>query len=258
MSVEDKRKSAEQIGTLSGCLIEGDSEQKARERKMKRRALVISVALQCLALVALVVMPLLAKPEKLPDMRFTPVPNIYRGDTKRVEPERPAAPTTHGECIVCFDRNLSSRPSTQSSLRRTDDQHGDGPDIGLPRGVPDGIPGMDAFGPRRGPTPPHDPGDQKRRVVRGGDVQPAMRIHRVEPIYPPLMRQIRRSGKVELRALISTEGTIESLQAISGDAGFYPSAMDAVRQWRYQPTLLNGQAVEVETIITVIYSLGPQ
>ena len=83
-----------------------------------------------------------------------------------------------------------------------------------------------------------------------------MLVYRVEPKYPTLMQQIRRSGSVQLHAIISTDGTIESLQVISGDPGFYQSALDAVRQWRYKPTILNGQAVEVETVITVIYNIG--
>ena len=78
MSNEEKRNSATQIGTLGGCLIEGDSEQKARERKIRRRALGISIALQCLVLVALVLTPLLGKTEKLPYTLFTPIPNYYR------------------------------------------------------------------------------------------------------------------------------------------------------------------------------------
>ena len=60
---------------------------------------------------------------------------------------------------------------------------------------------------------------------------------------------------MELRALISTDGTIQSLQVVSGDPLFLQSALDAVRQWRYHPTILNGQPVEIDTFITVIYSL---
>ena len=82
-----------------------------------------------------------------------------------------------------------------------------------------------------------------------------MLIQRVEPVYPPLARQTRREGQVELRAIISTDGTIQSLQVVSGDALFLRSAEDAVRQWRYHPTILNGQPVEIETYITVIYTL---
>jgi protein TonB len=58
---------------------------------------------------------------------------------------------------------------------------------------------------------------------------------------------------VELHAIIATDGTIQSLQAVGGDPVFIRSALDAVRQWRYRPTILNGQPVEVETTITVIY-----
>ena len=83
-----------------------------------------------------------------------------------------------------------------------------------------------------------------------------MLIRRVEPVYPPLMRQIRRTGRVELRAVIGSDGTIQALRVVSGDPGFYQSAMDAVSEWRYEPTVLNGRPVEVDTFITVIYNMS--
>ena len=86
-------------------------------------------------------------------------------------------------------------------------------------------------------------------------IDPALLLERVEPLYPALARQIHRDGRVELHAIISTDGTIESLEVVSGDALFYQSALDAVRRWRYRATFLNGQAVEVDTYITVIYTL---
>jgi protein TonB len=82
-----------------------------------------------------------------------------------------------------------------------------------------------------------------------------MLVLRVEPVYPVLPRQMGRGGRVELRAIIVTDGTIQSLQVVGGDAMFYRSAFEAVRQWRYRPTVLNGQPVEVDTYITVIYHL---
>lgn len=82
-----------------------------------------------------------------------------------------------------------------------------------------------------------------------------MLIRRVEPVYPALARQIHREGQVELHAIISTDGTVQSLQVVSGDALFLQSATDAVRQWRYRATVLNGQPIEIETYITVIYTL---
>ena len=87
-------------------------------------------------------------------------------------------------------------------------------------------------------------------------MQQAMLLHRVEPSYPTLAKQLRRQGQVHIRAVISVDGNIESLQVLDGDPLLVKSAMDAVSQWRYQPTKLNGQPVEVETIITVVYTLN--
>lgn len=84
----------------------------------------------------------------------------------------------------------------------------------------------------------------------------AQLIRRVEPIYPVLCIQIHREGRVELHALISTTGTIESLEVISGHPLFIQSALAAVREWRYRPTILNGRPIEVDTHITVIYTLS--
>jgi len=86
-------------------------------------------------------------------------------------------------------------------------------------------------------------------------LDPAMLIHRVEPVYPTLPKQLGRSGRVELRAIIATDGTIQYLQVVGGDPLFYQSAMEAVRQWRYSPTVLNGQPVEIDTYISVIYTM---
>jgi protein TonB len=83
-----------------------------------------------------------------------------------------------------------------------------------------------------------------------------MLIRRVEPLYPQLAVQLRREGRVELHAVISTDGSIQSLEVISGDPLLIRSALAAVREWRYRPTILNGQPVEVDTHITVIYTLS--
>jgi protein TonB len=86
-------------------------------------------------------------------------------------------------------------------------------------------------------------------------LDPAMLMHRVEPVYPPLAIHTHREGHVELRAVIGTDGTIQSLQVVMSDPLFNQSAMEAVQQWRYRPTVLNGQPVEIDTYITVIYSM---
>jgi protein TonB len=125
---------------------------------------------------------------------------------------------------------------------------------GVP-GVPDGL--IQLGDSRQRPLPPDDGAHQvsQHRIVHVTRLDPAMLIHRVEPIYPALARQIRRGGRVELRAIIATDGSIQSLQVVGGDAMFYQSAMDAVGQWRYRATVLNGQSVEIDTYITVVYTL---
>lgn len=80
-------------------------------------------------------------------------------------------------------------------------------------------------------------------------------VHRVEPAYPTLARSARVQGEVVLSAIIDTNGQITNLQLVSGHPMLVPAAITAVREWRYKPYLLNGQPVEVETTITVIFSL---
>lgn len=81
-------------------------------------------------------------------------------------------------------------------------------------------------------------------------------LHKVQPIYPPIARQARVQGAVELRAIISKNGTIENLVVVRGHPMLSASAIEAVRQWRYRPYLLNGEPIEVETEITVNFLLS--
>ena len=81
-------------------------------------------------------------------------------------------------------------------------------------------------------------------------------IRRVQPLYPPLARSARIQGSVVLAAVISKDGTMENLKLLSGHPMLVPAALQAVSQWRYRPYVLNGEAIEVETQITVNFILG--
>jgi protein TonB len=83
-----------------------------------------------------------------------------------------------------------------------------------------------------------------------------MLIQSAPPVYPPLARTAHVAGTVELHATISTNGTIKDLRAVSGPAMLRQSAVDAVRNWRYKPYRLNNQPVEIETTISVVFTLG--
>lgn len=134
---------------------------------------------------------------------------------------------------------------------------------GVVGGVPGGIPGGQAGGviggiinatsslaavPKFVPVIP-----QRVRISQG--VTKGMLINRVEPVYPTLARAARVQGEVVLSAIIDTNGQVSNLQLVSGHPMLVPAALAAVREWRYKPYLLNGQPVEVETTITVIFTL---
>jgi len=94
------------------------------------------------------------------------------------------------------------------------------------------------------------------RIRVGGNVASTSLINQVMPVYPAIARSAHISGTVMLHAIISKDGSIETLEYISGPPLLMKSAMDAVRQWRYKPTTLNGRAVEVDTTISVVFTLG--
>jgi protein TonB len=107
------------------------------------------------------------------------------------------------------------------------------------------------------PLPPPSPPVMKIDPIRqGGLVQAANLIYRVNPAYPPLARAARVQGIVVVEAVISREGLIESLRVVSGHPLLSQAALDAVRQWKYRPTMLNGEPVEVITTVRVTFTLN--
>jgi protein TonB len=140
---------------------------------------------------------------------------------------------------------------------------------GVVGGVPGGVPGGSVGGviggiisstPSAPPPPPPPPVKEvKKKIQRirvGGNVQQAKLVRRQMPVYPPLAKQARIQGTVKFTAVIGTDGTIRNLQLMGGHPLLVPSAQEAVRQWVYQPTLLNGEPVEVITQIDVNFTLS--
>lgn len=131
---------------------------------------------------------------------------------------------------------------------------------GIVGGVPGGVPGGQMGGVIGGiisSTPvavPKVATPQRVRVSMG--VTQGLIIHRVNPVYPALARQARIQGTVILQAQISKTGDIENLQLVSGHPMLAPAAIEAVKQWKYKPYILNGEPVEVDTQVTVNFTLG--
>jgi protein TonB len=93
------------------------------------------------------------------------------------------------------------------------------------------------------------------RIRIGGNVAKSQLKHKVQPVYPQEARDNRIQGTVRLHAVLSTAGKAQQLDLVSGDPVLAKAALEAVRQWEYKPTLLNGEPVEVDTTIDVIFSL---
>jgi protein TonB len=137
-------------------------------------------------------------------------------------------------------------------------------------GVPGGIPGVaggagnGVFGgalPVAAPPPPPPPkvvaaASGPKQITVGGDVEAAMLLHQVRPVYPAMARAARIAGTVRMKAVIGTDGTIKDLIAVSGHPMLVDAAMNAVRQWVYKPTILDGKLVEVNTEIVVHFGLA--
>jgi periplasmic protein TonB len=133
------------------------------------------------------------------------------------------------------------------------------PSTGVVGGVPGGVPGGSmggVMGSIIGGTPVAVPKVAVQRVRVSQGVTQGMVIHRVNPTYPPLARTARVQGAVVLAAIIGKDGAIQNLHVISGHPLLTQSALDAVKQWRYKPYILNGEPVEVDTQITVNFTLS--
>ncbi len=235
---------------LNACLVDGDSEQLKRERKIRRRALAISISLQAITLAVILLVPLLGKPAPI-SWNVVPVPPYY------------SRPLQQHVVETTTVRRPHFKPSTvtvPTRIPKTIDMHPQPPDPGDTTPVAGGIdltgaiPMTDSRATTQ-PPPPVQPQLKTPKVVHLSQIDASKLVYRVEPVYPVLAKQIGRSGKVELHAIIGEDGTIQSLEAVSGDPMFFASAMQAAKQWRYTPTMLNGQAVKVDTYITVIYNM---
>jgi protein TonB len=106
------------------------------------------------------------------------------------------------------------------------------------------------------PDPPPLPEPPKKPApVRVGTLEPSMLIRRIEPVYPELARIAHISGTVRLQAVIDEEGNVTNVTVLSGHQVLWPAAVDAVKQWKYTPTVQNGELVPILAVINVIFKL---
>lgn len=251
---------------FADSLLETPGEQRAR----RASATVFSLLFQCSLVGVLLLIPLWFT-EVLPRQQLM---TFLAAPPPPPPPPPPAAPEAASRKVVKVASDISNgqlRTPTRIPKKVQIIKEDDAPPPvmatgGVVGGVPGGIPGGQMSGviggiisstsslaavPKLGPkvvTP-------MQRVRMSQGVTKGLLTYRIEPTYPTVAREARIHGEVVLTAIIDKDGNIENLQVVSGHPMLAPAAINAVKQWRYKPYLLNGQPVEVETTITVNFEL---
>lgn len=228
-----------------------------RKATNKKWGILASAAIQCSAVAVLILLPLVYT-QALPIAILRAILVVPLAPAPSAPPAK--LPTNHAQRPVSLlERGLREPtriPPTVQILSepelppQTALMGNGGGDEDILRDLPDA--------PAR-PTPPPPPSPVAvplQRVPVGGAIEAAKIILQTQPVYPILAIQGRVQGNVVLRAVITKDGRVGELELVSGPPLLMKAALDAVKQWRYQPTLLDGQPVEVETTITVSFVLG--
>lgn len=235
-----------------------------RGRTRKPMTILVSFGLQALVLAILVIIPLIY---------YQVLPSTAMSAFLTAPPPPPPAPPppkampkvqVH-KIVSQFKNNQLQAPhQIPKKIEMVKESAVPPPSNGVVGGVEGGVGGSGGvlggvLGgiPSAAPPPPPPPKAATPSIIHvGGQVQAANCVRCPPPQYPPLARQARIQGTVRLHAIIAKDGSIKNLQVISGHPMLVGSAMQAVRQWRYAPTLLNGTPVEVDTEITVNFTLA--
>jgi protein TonB len=248
------------LGSLSECLVDNDPAVRVRARRLRSKALVLSVALEALILATLLVWPLISPGALTAHYIVTPAPPYSGGGAPHHEqptmhhPRASSFPTIClALCAPALNLQAPASASEAPGIGLNESQGGEGP--GQPGIGPGFLPG--GTGDRViVPEPPHAESPHVRPTRMSEGVMAAMLVNRVDPQYPKIARAAHISGVVHLRAIIAKNGTVRELEVVDGNPLLAQAARVAVQNWRYQPTRLNGEPVEVETYVTVNFILN--
>lgn len=227
------------------------------QRSRRSYSTLASFTLQVMITATLIVIPLI-RPVALPFLKPIGTPTVLAVPPGH-PPEFSHASSRHYDSNM-MDGRIIVPPSIPVGIRIFSEtvpppQIGTGPYIPGATGPSSGRTVPFALWSSSNPPPLPPPPHVQTHLVRISHMSEGDLIRRVQPTYPPLARNARIQGAVVLSAIISKEGTIENLHVLSGHPMLVGSALEAVRQWRYRPYVLNGEPVEVETQITVNFSL---
>jgi protein TonB len=227
-------------------------ESTGRIRTRSRRWMIAALVFNSSILLALILIPLIY-PEALQRqtgiflMEAPPLPPVTPPPPlQTVHPFRGAPEIQDGHIFA-----PSKIPTTYKILDAPE-----GPPVGsnlaMDTGIPDGAPNIFHSQAARPIVHP----DVKTAVRLSAPVVAGLLLNKTLPVYPPIAKAIGMQGTVVLEAVISKSGTIENLHVVSGPAVLQQAALDAVKTWRYRPYLLDGQPVEVETTVNVVFTMN--
>jgi protein TonB len=238
----------------------------AKTGDWKRATLPIAYIFECIVIGVMVLIPLIYT-QALPKaqlMTFLAAPPPPPPPPPPPAAVAPAPRVIHRISVEDVMRAPTVIPRTIAQVK--DEPEPPPSSVGVVGGVVGGVPGGSFGGVLGGviggvmssaPPPPPPPKPQTPKRIRvGGQVEQARMVFAPHPEYPPLAKMARIQGTVRLDAIISKDGTIQDLKVISGHPLLVRAALEAVQRWRYQPTLLNGDAVEVATEVDVNFTLA--
>ena len=226
-------------------------ESTGRIRTRSRGWMVAAFAFNGSILVALVLIPLIY-PEALPRMVLPFLVAVPAPAAPQPVPQQVAHPFKGAPEIQDGHIFAPTKIPITISIFKEPEGNPAGNALFLDSGTPDGSSSL--FHTQTAPRVVHPEAHGPVRV--SGAVEAGLLIQKTIPQYPPMARAMRLEGAVVLAATISRAGTIENLHVTSGPPVLQQAALDAVSTWRYRPYLLDGQPVEVETTVNVIFTMG--
>jgi TonB family protein len=248
---------------FSQCLVDGDKQSVDRAKMIRQKALLISIIFEAALVAALLLWPLIT--QGLPPQQFlvTPAPP-YHGGSNSPQGGHHGSPLHHktdGPTMMYpvafqpmhFREHAQSLSSDEAPAIGSGFGPGNMPGFGIGDG--ESIPGGGESNMR--PVPPQPkpkPTPEKPRPMSEGVMEAAL-LNKVQPQYPVAARLMHIAGTVRLQAIIGTDGRVRDVEVLSGNPILAQAALAAVREWRYRPTELNHEIVEVETEVTVNFIL---
>jgi protein TonB len=220
-------------------------------RRTPRWMRLLSLGLHLVGVLLLLVLPITAAFD-LPSV-YTRLPNVMLASVPSPPPAaRPPAPATPAAPSTAPSVPITAPDGIHDEVERPAPVQ----TLGVPGGVDLGMTAMGAGNLGVLPTPPPPPTPQPVVPLRiGGDVRPPERTHFVAPVYPPAAQSARMEGTVILEAVIDAQGVVQDVKILRSVPLLDRAAIDAVRQWRYTPTRLNGVAMPIVMTVTVTFSM---